>query len=513
MRTAEPTIRGFTLMELIVTVALVTVVLTLLTQVFNQTQQTISRGASQSEMMATNRAISGQLFEDAKRMNVPLDPIAAADAGQDAGRPGFLVIVQQVSPNDVRFAPTQQRNVPPSAWTDAAPIRTDQIAFFRSGEGVESLVPGSSNRFDSDARASWVRVWYGHLSPPGNTSINPGMPPMDIATNLILGRQAALVLNNINDVPPDGTWADSIFAEGPSHQSGDRIDLSNVTGAPGLGQLWNGATDAIGYNLAFAFDPDEDGFYADNSNITAPGPMGGQPNDAYKAAALSWAYALDDNRRLQGSPTLPVTGPNAFSVAALGQTHAVFAKHVSDFAIDFAADIEDQWGDDPSNPGTLVPIGTNGAVADGLPDGRPDTYDDGLGGRAIKWYSAFYNNPADGTNYGPTAPNYNPNNPITWPIPMNDRHSIADGDPYPPLYLIPPDNEVAFVFGHTGPDPQNPDTDIADDPHWGARKWWPYAIRIRYRLHNANGEFSSVDPATGQFVSGRWFEQIIPIPR
>ena len=64
----------------------------------------------------------------------------------------------------------------------------------------------------------------------------------------------------------------------------------------------------------------------------------------------------------------------------------------------------------------------------------------------------------------------------------------------------------AFVWGHTRDDT----TTTAIE---GESSFWPYALRIRYRLHDANGSFSDINDNTGQPISGRWFEQIVPIRR
>ncbi len=58
----------------------------------------------------------------------------------------------------------------------------------------------------------------------------------------------------------------------------------------------------------------------------------------------------------------------------------------------------------------------------------------------------------------------------------------------------------------------------------GSAKWWPYALRVRYRLHDGDGSYASVgevpsatpvvlDPDQDQFdpIPGKWFEQVIPI--
>ncbi len=83
--------------------------------------------------------------------------------------------------------------------------------------------------------------------------------------------------------------------------------------------------------------------------------------------------------------------------------------------------------------------------------------------------------------------------------------------------FLPPTNfaRAVFVFGHSGDDG---DTDEASHPTSknvieGSGKYWPYLLRVRYRLMDGRGKYRSVDPVSSEPIVGRWFEQIIPVPR
>src|SRR5690606_5748833 len=95
----------------------------------------------------------------------------------------------------VQFPDPQRPNQAESSWTPRD-IRTDQIVFFRKADRLESLTPGSNDRFDSDARAAVARVWYGHV-------YRESPPPSELpVTQMMLGRQAALLVGR-NDLMPD----------------------------------------------------------------------------------------------------------------------------------------------------------------------------------------------------------------------------------------------------------------------------------------------------------------------
>ncbi|MEM8495205.1 MAG: hypothetical protein AAF663_07425, partial [Planctomycetota bacterium] len=371
------------------------------------------------------------------------------------------------------------------------------------------------------------------------------------------------------------------------------------------------------------------------------------PTEDYARHALGWAFATPANRPLT---TQDLAYP--FEPAELGRNHTFFVPYVSDFAVDFAADIiddyayaddpatvqvdpltgntiplydfvllpwwDDRWLDTPTNepwrrfdpsrlddPSTTnvderwvvtsaANSGERNFEPDGLPDGRPDEYvtfdlngsPDQVG---IKWYnmafdavqtgSAFGNpvfitGPRAGEPFDRTAPAFyrlpRRVNPIAigspYPVPTAQTdgayHTITAAPSnqidYPPLVgfvndpITPfapgkdvlayestpaiPGNVQAravFVFGHTSDyDLNNPlaggvygEGLDEDGFEAGSAKWWPYALRIRYRLHDGDGTYSNVgevatfvptpaDPDEDRYdaLPGKWFEQIVPVP-
>ncbi|MEM8737364.1 MAG: prepilin-type N-terminal cleavage/methylation domain-containing protein [Planctomycetota bacterium] len=513
---------GFTLIEMIVAVAITTVLLFLVSRVFNDTTRAIADSNDISQILATTRVISDQLFDDGSRM-------ITAKANQEtqpgkADLPGaFLVIMQQRNAGVHFPSPASARPGAPDVWrldldgdgvaegldadSDGVPnetngddlVRTDQLIFFREGTRVESLTPANENRYDSDARGSLVRVVYGHVAPPvfdpntGDLASGPdvGVFPHDNINTMTLGRQALLIADDNGRDPVSGNQLGSNpisttsralnyrpFPPGPlTYDLSDNIDTDAlVNNAPSTAEdkLWTGVTDVValghaGFNPKTVTAGANRGWFArDMFEIVYPGtaaPLTGEhsdgvfqtspytvsttflsdaldadllPTPTYQRAALSWGFFRADRRLVATSDT-----SYPFPTSEIARTHGFFAPHVSDFVVEFAADIRDDLGPDlnsTSSPLPLVLIDAQSLVTtnpipiepDNLPDGTPDTVtprDANLPGNvapvgAIKWYTAdhlvnnpiFAGSPASyetGTRY----PAYNPSRPLTWPIP------------------------------------------------------------------------------------------------
>ncbi|MEM9881364.1 MAG: prepilin-type N-terminal cleavage/methylation domain-containing protein [Planctomycetota bacterium] len=652
---------GFTLIEMLVAVSITTILLLLVGRVFNDTSRAIGDSMDVSQVLGTTRVMSDQLFDDGSRI-ITAKANEVTQIGKLEQPGGFLVIVQQRNAG-VRFPDPANGNRPgdPSTWladadNDGTPneplddlIRTDQLVFFREGTRVESLVPANASRYDSDARAPFVRLWYGHLGRPtfdnaGNLtgSIEPGQPGNDTTNDLVLGRQALLILDNNGLDPGSGTGlgttdnftGSKVLDFRTGGKNGESFDLNadvdikqriyNGSGTATLSgdRLWHGTTDVmalghagidqastgIGWSFKALFDkelastipgPDAtDGQYQLSpytSQRDALYPIGANaidadllPTDDYLRSAMTWGF-LRAGGRLVG--TSDVDYP--YDTDTVARTHGFFAPYVSDFVVEFAADIQDDFGNTLAAPNEHdVSVNDGGNVSDtsvspppsDRADGTPDTvtdaeatavaaaavtngyidvadqvaFRDQLAG-SVKWYTADHlvNNPAfNGTTaaaYETTIsyPAYDADRPISWPIPRGA--SLHSGQiEYPPYVgwysgfgsqvggrVVTPDGPLptvsgiaantqsrgVFVFGHTGdkdydaaPSPAAPpypmpgDGDNVDAFEVGSNKWWPYMLRVRYRLHDGDGSFGSVESVSDDRIAGKWFEQIIAVP-
>ncbi len=597
-------------MEMMVTVAISGLLILLVHQIFNSVVRAVENGKDVSTIIDHATAFSTQMFADGKQMITHrANPHTHPELVDQPA--AFLVIIQQTN-TGVRFPAPRKQRQPMEDWgVSTDPIHSAQLLLFRDADLIDAMTPAAADRYDSDARAQIAAVWYGHLAPPdangGATGVEIGVgPDNDAAPRLVLGRQALLIVDRGGRFPNGAElaaaglfYADFEDANDPlvpSDPAADAVpghpgvavravyDL-DVTGTPGddYNNLWEGATDVL------AIDDSADGgnrfFFHEMfaEEIDGPGSVPGlyavttahanpdyqrprtgftdmldafwMPTAAYKTMARNWGYSAY-GYRLTGAQKL--TYP--YTPQQVGRMHPFFIPHVSDFAVDFAADITDDYDADGDYRFRVAAgaVAANVAFsADGLPDATPDEYAsldaNGTLVKAIKWYNAVAPNPdLDGDGVG----DVDPAKTITWPIPADavsnptqqqhgPYHSplvlgpTVNGAPYPPYvaHLQTPYSTIhrraVFVFGHT-PDLDLYNADAGDvartAPDFGdgadaagageakgfesgCAKWWPYLIRIRYRLHDNNGSFSSIDEVSQAPIVGKWFEQIIPVPR
>ncbi|MEO1235293.1 MAG: prepilin-type N-terminal cleavage/methylation domain-containing protein [Planctomycetota bacterium] len=535
---SRPRRGGFTLIELITSVSILALMLTLAARVFFDAQTAVERGNQTSQIIAEQRAISQPLFDDVRNMHV-------FERGLGGNTPGFLVIHQNAFAG-VFFPPIDERTSDTRFWTrdasgDGNPnqaddvIRSDQIAFFRDAGGLRSLTPGGFDSYDSEARAQNARVWYGHVSPvpdnPANPSLDPGNTDYDLATQLVLGRQAMLLIENSSSTTyPNGDPGDD-----PRSANNREFGVSiGGTSASPENDTFSGEFDILDISAANLV-------YDDNGSDPSGGPLGlfrtptfdeaapgnqsvfGEladrfpkddtpddlPNAFYADFAAGWLYATT-GQRLRASTRLDTdfTTGGIFTADEIARLHAAFSPHVADFAIEIACD----WSDDLD---LFTTPGVPTAGPDGMPDNEPDR--DGAGN--IRWYTLFRPNPdTDDDGIG----NNFPDEPVTYDGSVNvspfNGTAGAPAIPNPFVYTnaagVGPAGSATFVFSHTG---DNPATDASTNPPngliEGCGKYWPYLIRFRYRLMDGKGEFRSQNPVTGDPVVGRWFEQIVPVPR
>ena len=192
--------------------------------------------------------------------------------------------------------------------------------------------------------------------------------------------------------------------------------------------------------------------YSDYSNKNLDSLISFLNSGSYKDNAEVLLF-IDKNARLyvNPSPGNPTTG--AVTSPAIAQTHPFLMNHVSDLLVEFAADVN----------------------LDGQIDLQP-------GGSTIQWYGGKADAAA-----GVIVP------PTTYP-PMR----IAGGDT---LFVWQHDDEAnaAGVGTLTGSATQV--------------SYWPYLVRIRYRVHDRAGTLSTPDLTDGKQGGGFWFEHVIRVKR
>ena len=530
--------RAFTITELLVSVAVTVVMLFLINEIFSRTSRAVRKGVAKSDIIGSSRAVSDQIDRDFRLMLGPNGSPEAGDlTGDDSG--GILVIVQKriSTPGQpaLNYASTGLTGVEfekPGRGGDATdeirrgdsvyrPVRSDQLVFIRfRDQGEYPIAPHSINSFTShndDGLARYQRVWYGHVSRTNldgsNFDTNVGADviqpdgedahlgnrggPERFGTAWILARQSLFLGEdtdfNAGEPQPPAYYANGAWVNAPVIGSG----------APaGMRYLYMGLTD---YAYCSLDDPAHDTgciVGATHAGVTHPILSADYDEPTYRFSALhNYTYAA---KRLRTNPR-PDTNSANLESWQIAQMHPVFMEHVSDFIVEFAADL---FEDD--DYGTLKPDG-HIDHEEFSPTGAEDFTD--VNGRAykyrggnIRWYT--HENFAN----VPKSDNFDSTKPATYPIyPGLGMQGFL---PYHIAGVSLPHADAAFVWRH---DDNRDVHDEDSDENTTEGKWtqsdenpsyWPYLLRIRYRMHDKRGLVAS-----GENQHGMWFEQIVFVQR
>ena len=481
---------GFTLVELLVAVALTALIIGFVNQLLNSTTTAVSRGVQFGDIIANNRAISERLFEDGQGM------VAPQPATAEGNPAGMLVIFGReiTRPGAGVFMP-DPLNADPSGRFFAPGVRSDQLMFIKENENpvVETLAPVSDTSFAGKRQhaASYSKVWWGHLqrtkadptAGPSTTLDDPSPDGENYAGwGWILGRQE-LFLTDPTPTPPPVPLP--VFGVPPVHVAGVAWD-SPVAAPPAYfpGTIpvaqqvnWGGFSDVSEHPLdnagRSAVDPQ-----ALIAETTADGLFfDGMPDAVYRQQAYNMLFP-EERLRVNDHPAAP------YEAWRIAQMYPYVSQGVSDFIVEFAADAnaDGQIDVDYTAPAPLL--------YDNKPDPLP--VPPGSNEPRIVWYSS---QPA----FQPATAPFDFSAYAAFP----NLPAAGAGDP---MAAGPAGSnaDVVFTWRHDFPDN------------------WPYLIRIRYRVHDTRGEVRTAqDDGLGTFTytgndiaqAGRWFEVILPVAR
>ena len=222
---------AFSLIELLVAIAITSLMMLLIGRIVGETQQAVSRGVELGEVISNSRSVSSQMQADADAMFGPHGiapqvrevPISGSDLSYNrstaATLPGLregadrspavetggvMVIVKHAFLNQP-FDPTDPIYVgtPPTLVTQRL-IYSDQLSFIRERLDDDALTPATASTYlaANDLRAApFERVWYGHLAKtdPNGTPIFPTAATPNLRNGeeepllWLLGRHATLL--------------------------------------------------------------------------------------------------------------------------------------------------------------------------------------------------------------------------------------------------------------------------------------------------------------------------------
>jgi prepilin-type N-terminal cleavage/methylation domain-containing protein len=209
---------GFTLIELMVSIAIALLLILGVNQVFKISSETAGQGQALSTINRDNRAIQNTLVLDFKNL-VPVP----GGASQTTDGPLFIINSQTMGafrnardksaasdPADPRHEPTLFASSTPSGHWNPALLnfrnhRIDRVAFFARGLYARQTASPNAG-FVAPGTASEAYIWYGHgmLPNPGNVYFGPGDPDPanttnQVASDFFLCRQAILLTPTITD--------------------------------------------------------------------------------------------------------------------------------------------------------------------------------------------------------------------------------------------------------------------------------------------------------------------------
>lgn len=479
---------AFTLIEMMVTLVIATVMIFLIQVMFASTADVIRQGTGISEIIGDTRAVDAQLHKDAALM-----------MGPGGTEQGFLMIINHEikgEDNDIPGVPILDPRGAESLahrgdQVSRRAIRSDQLVFVANASSLEPLCPANTTSFSgSDSvSASHARLFYGHVRQVSADQEFVLMGSLDAASGELGTDSVSSSEINLNEIATHWIlgrhvlfFDGAVAANNPQvnfHPSDIDADLLLVSGYGPPGNLFvDGVTDIVDINYR-TVNPDsgrKDLYLTEIlRRVVQADP---QRYSDYLARRFSFP---NERMRVRPELTMDPEDPDSISSRHIAQQHAIFATNVSDFIVEFAADIFDNGND-------------------GVPDGDVDRHEDG----SIFWYSHFNRggleklaasskivNPS---NSGEALfSRYTVENDFRYPVYKNDDSddsdfdNAEDDDDYPLADGI-------FVWRHT---------DGASD------SFWPSLIRIRYRIHDSGGQVvSQIDG-----LPGRWFEQIIQVKR
>ncbi|MGB0768409.1 MAG: type II secretion system protein [Phycisphaeraceae bacterium] len=425
-----------------------------------------------TSVAVTTSVQTSKVIATTRVVNEQIDNDAAAMIGPSASvnEGGFLVIYQRRLPAGTIRDPQTLTEAP-----NAVPLRIDQMVFIRDAQGLSAMTPLNNASYGTTLVGlanDKAKVWYGHVQrtePDGTRSA---------AANTALGEADA----GLDRIANDFILGRQALLFDPTNTATNNalsVNATNITHATSA--YYNAPVVNSGFvtpsnvfmGLTDVTNQDYSGFYA---LLTDNVPI----ND--EVDYLNTLYRFNNDRlRVNTSPDPDATN---FAAGAIAQGHPILAPGCSEFIIDFAADL-------------------NG-------DGQIDT---AFGGQSattdapIFWYDAL--DPVQNTIGGAT----------NW----------VGGLGIPRPFVNLNANAKAFIFRVNDHFSFEDQGGVVGTPNT-AHSYWPYLIRIRYRLHDTRGRLTSnhplalrdgidndgdgaIDENNEDQISGRWFERIIRVPR
>ena len=429
---------GFTLVEVMISVALVLILIIGINQAFKMVTDTVGAGQTLSAIVRDNRAVQPVLYGDlrgAVTQNPPAFIIASSRVNafrnrtdEQSDRDGNPLTIDLDNNNTEGEATVFGEVIAPATYNYRS-HRTDRLAFFARDQYRRQT--GNDGQFTSDMTGGEAYIWYGHLRLRNNADvaaggddvnyIHPGVYTAGVtfatnpnnfhASSFALGRMV-MMLRGGDDDPgvggsqlQDAAGVNQVYIERIATAAGA---LSPLTwGSPAT----NGTTAVAGfpvhtsrYDLAHTTITE---FYAD---VLA---QSGQPWAIPPVAAATGGGEFWWQRLLYQpgyASAIPVGGrprdeeyryaANRFFARPLDAAKAarvapILANGCAQFIVEFAGDYVTQT----NTPGTAGDGAITGGVSDGITDFVVERRTGGALTRRTRWYGM----PRDVAAYDPAT--------------------------------------------------------------------------------------------------------------
>lgn len=313
---------GFTLMELIVSIAIVSFMLFLINRIFFDTTEAVSRGIATSKIIANTRTVGEQIaedFDDTSFMG-PNSFTASPIVHPVSTEAGFLIIGNYKK--NAEYLDGRDKDGVIQAGRD---VRSDQLCFIRSTNGLTPLTDKNGTSFTGTTDAAYCRVWYGHLEQideAGTLTGVLGNGGDKYATSWTLGRQVLFLDDSVNNTDIYAKFDQSNWnVNGLSDFRYAQSDILNIS-------LIESSSTGTGRSTTLGIlDPLED--------ARDLGGVAGR--SAYESALLNNKYFIHITQNMGVRTTPSINNINRNEIA---QMHPYFLNNVSDFIVQFAGDYD-----------------------------------------------------------------------------------------------------------------------------------------------------------------------------
>jgi prepilin-type N-terminal cleavage/methylation domain-containing protein len=527
---------GFTLVELMVSIALVLIIILGVNAVFKMASDTINVGMALSAADRENRAVQSVVnsdfqtgvFTDGPMLLIRGERVAAFRNAADeaADRDGNPLTIDLDNNNREGEPNVRGERISP-AEVNTRNHRIDRVSFFanhlfRRQTGTDS---GNVSQYVDDGASNEAYIWYGHLDQPDfSTQITAGrfehVSPNDpsvtdkakkinnyYATDWILGRSVMLVRET--PVVPGQLNPPNYFDYDPAARLSPLSSKSRARDADAQGVRalvpWSR------YDLA------QTSINTFRQTLLADIFSNGQDIDSadtwYEILAGEWGHPT--NARFQGYP-YPDRPLSGYGVA---RTVPVFVPGCTQFIVEYAGDYLGQNADTQSAQqgqilGTYLdgPNGIDGQVDFVVVQDKPHPNLPAVPVRRIRWYGFPRNTDTFNDLTGPTIAGPlgagNNHNALRDVVPLRDVLMAAGATIGPDFFehfeRMPPVGNYAAPQGGLDADPRRVRYYAAWGPADLARgsRTRPKMIRITMTIDDPNGRLSD----------GQTYEYVMDLP-